>query len=130
MTVKSLSACFYHDEKLGVTHCNVCMKPLCEDCVKRIEGGSYCSEDCAFKAKRALSNMNEIKEINAMQEEAMKRKNLQMAIVNFFVAIGLIVLFIFAWRNWIPASSKQQCVDLANTYAPFLNGLFDFLNGK
>lgn len=126
--VKSISACFYHDDRLGAVHCNVCMKPLCEECVKKIDGGSYCSLECARKAAKALGHLTEINEINAVQDAAQKKKNIEMAIIQTIIVIVICFLFVYAWRNWIPITSKQQFVDLINSYVPFLNGFIDFLN--
>ena len=131
MTVKHISSCFFHDDKISVTHCNVCMKPLCEDCVKAVDGGKYCSDDCASKAKRSVAHIQEINEINAITEAAEKKHRTQMMIVNIIMIIVLVGGLIICWReNVIPAASKKQFEELVKQYAPFLDFIIKFLNGK
>ncbi|MBU7045321.1 MAG: hypothetical protein HXS54_02705 [Theionarchaea archaeon] len=41
--------CFYHPERSAVTHCAICGKPLCSECIIVKENLSYCT-DCVGKS--------------------------------------------------------------------------------
>ncbi|MBU7019013.1 MAG: hypothetical protein HXS44_16000 [Theionarchaea archaeon] len=41
--------CFYHPERSAVTHCAICGKPLCSECIIFKENLSYCT-DCVGKS--------------------------------------------------------------------------------
>ncbi len=131
MAENKVSACFFHDEKPSVVRCNVCMKPLCENCVLRSGNGSYCSRTCANNAEKAVEHINELNEVNARADEIEKKQRTQSFIINSIILFVIFLLFFMAWRfYWIPLAMQKQIAASVHKSVPFLDFVIKFLMGK
>ena len=52
--------CLNHPDTEAVARCGACGKPLCAKCVLKSNGGNFCSEACAAKAKASASRSADV----------------------------------------------------------------------
>lgn len=78
--------CLNHPETEAVARCGACGKPLCEKCVLKSNGGNYCSEACAAKAKASASRSGDVMERAGKADSKAAVKKLIVVIILLAIA--------------------------------------------
>jgi hypothetical protein len=55
-----MEICFNHPGKAARTRCKTCHRPICEECQKVTELGSFCSDACYEKARHFTERVSSI----------------------------------------------------------------------
>ncbi|MCK5803088.1 MAG: B-box zinc finger protein [Lentisphaeria bacterium] len=51
------SVCLNHTDRPAVVRCNACHKPLCEECILRVQDMNFCSQVCVDNFLKSADNM-------------------------------------------------------------------------
>ena len=71
--ILNMPVCLNHPNTDSVAFCVACRKPLCRECVVKIENKTVCSEECYYKFVSASKrSATIIKEINESKRKSQK----------------------------------------------------------
>jgi len=107
-----MNICFFHGDKLAVSKCFSCHRPLCEECVKKTDIGDVCSDECYKKVKSFL-------ERNPREKNGKRKK------VSFFryrilwwwkVLILLLVFYFFMYFKYGLTSPREMFTKLLDLF--------------
>lgn len=90
------SVCLNHPDIPAAARCAACGKPICESCILKRNGSSYCSERCAEDAEKADGR---VKEVMEGTQRVHARKRVRMLFLLFSLLLLCLAAYAFYARN-------------------------------
>ena len=99
-----MPVCLNHPNTDSVAFCVACRKPLCRECVVKIENKTVCSEECYYKFVSASKrSATIIKEINES-----KRKSQKQIVIFWAVLLQILGISTAIWFWFAPNKSEME----------------------
>ena len=75
------SVCLNHPDRPAVSRCTTCFKPICGECIERVHGEEFCSEQCAANYEGTRSGVTEFEERHKQRRAARFRRRVIVLVV-------------------------------------------------
>jgi hypothetical protein len=95
--------CINHSERESMTRCDVCLKPLCEECVVAHEQRPYCSEECLKNQLGFNSKLGE-----TLQDD---RKKTMIKNIRNTLLLVIILILVYHVYQYMQEKKKNPPVD-------------------
>lgn len=97
MSNVSNSVCPKHPNTPAVSRCVTCMKPICQECVNKVNNDTFCSSTCAENHIRSSADLARFK---SKQKSGVLKK--------------VIILVIIAGLAWLAWSNQDKIKEFIN----------------
>lgn len=98
MATAEVKKCINHSEVDSITRCDVCLKPLCGDCIVAHEQQPYCSEECL---KNHLG-------FNSKITDSLEQDRKKAAVRNIRNTLIFIIVCILIWNVYKYMQDKKK----------------------
>jgi hypothetical protein len=101
------SKCVVHNERDVAARCIVCRRPMCSECAKQTEDGTFCSASCREKYVERQAKVKEFKEKEAALSTDNGADGVKALITKVLVFLGLVIIVIVVW-SFLPPKMHSQ----------------------